>query len=475
MSIKYLGGIISGMCIGGGITYAILNKKIKNMSENNSDMVRLIKDFENKISEINNDHDNYQIDSADKISILEKSCHNAKMVCEQVSNSYKELLNPDMLADITIMDDVDHIDECLSAIEKATKSIHNLSTSINFDCISNTTCKTFINDTNDIMGITTDIISKSIKTYQDNFMNNDDDDEDDDEELKLVSPKRVIINSIRGTSKIFEAEPDDGFEIIDGSDPDNNDYCIDSKNIPALYNFLFASVVDQLSCHYVAEIDKETFNTLIEDMVITVSLSFINETDVVITAVNAAVPFELFGESIDNNKYNIYTIHGGELELANVMDYFRSGCDSNNNKTSQNDSTKNSSITETENKKEEKKVVKTNYDKVSIAFDSAISDDAVQFIVDTIGYNRESLVAFIGKLKILMKANPEAGEAIYNAYNAIFEEVQILIHDEKLTEEDIARCYNSIRAIYSNMKKNYSASIKSYKQTEREKVKNSIE
>jgi hypothetical protein len=122
-------------------------------------------------------------------------------------------------------------------------------------------------------------MSNTIKDIID-YADDDDDDDDDivpDQLNQTVSPKHVILLDINGKSTCFDADPDDGFEILDGSDPENNDYCFIAQNIPKLYRVLFDSIKDQLKSHYVYKIDSELFDELLEDMVITVSVSFVNE------------------------------------------------------------------------------------------------------------------------------------------------------------------------------------------------------
>lgn len=469
MSVKFFGGVAIGAIVGGSIVYTSLNKKIK---QQNIDAAERIEEHEKEVANILEARDEIISDYEKEIAELKKTVTvaveaniNAGVLCNNGIELYRRLLDPDMLADIADIDDGDYRDECLSVIDDVASTISAKISNVNFANISNNDLGIIMKEITDNMDDATDKIKDVIDTYQ---SEHEDEEDDDENEVTTITPGRVIVDCLDGTKKFFNAEPDDGFEIIDGSNPTDNEFCIDAQNIPELYKFMFDSIKDQLSYHYVAEIDGNTFERLIEDMTIIVTLSYVNDDsmDMVVTAVNAVVPFELFGESIGDKMYKIYSIEGGELDLANALDYFRSNHSDRGNEDRETNTDESSIKTEKPIKNEEE-VVKPIQ---QLQFESPVSDDAIQFVIETVGYNRDSLMSFIGNLKVLMKVNSEAAESIYSAYSDIITEIQDLNNQGKLTDIELGKYYTSIKAIHTNMKKNYGSAIKSYKQSMREKA-----
>ncbi len=375
-----------------------------------------------------------------------------KNLCEmhnRTIDAYDTLVNPDMLADISNINDDGYRDECLEEIERASKHIKSI-TYISDAGIFYTEDK-LESDTSMLLN-TTSTMSENIKRsiYDDDNAFDDDDDDDNNSETQTVSPRKLILNRVDGEAKIFDTDPDVGFEVLDGSNPDANDYCIVAQNVPALYNFLFNSIKSQLQSHYVSKISADAFDNLLEDMIITISFSFINDTDAEITEINAVVPFEVFNDVSDIKNNKIYCIKNGELTNDNIIHYFRSISpkhDVEGRKTS-------NSEVRSSSQKMEKKVVKN--------IDTSLSEENIKFITESIDFNRESLKSFVGKLGILLKANPEAGEAINDVFRTIIIEIHDAISENKLSDEYKASLVNTLKALNTNMRKNYGADIKRY-------------
>ena len=96
-------------------------------------------------------------------------------------------------------------------------------------------------------------------------------------------------------------------------------------------------------------------------------------------------------------------------------------------------------------------------------------DEIVSFFNKMIGFNSESLKSFVGKLHVLFKANTEAASSIATALDVIIEDIIDDYNSDTLTDSSKAVYSNSIRALITNMKKNYSADIKVYTQTHNKK------
>ena len=154
----------------------------------------------------------------------------------------------------------------------------------------------------------------------------------------------------------------------------------------------------------------------------------------VITAVNAVVPFEIFGINAPNQNIRIYTIKEGELDNDDIVHYFRGG-DRNNNISNQQ---KDSKQIMADSKEETK--VEVNTDTIDVSLSIANN----QFIIDTIGFSKESLNAFIVKHGILHKFNTDAAEAIELAYADIIREIYCMKANNKLDEDTTLRIANSL-------------------------------
>ena len=358
--------------------------------------------------------------------------HNQTSIC------FSQLIDPNMLADICDLTCTSDRDACLKRVEDVVTTINRLAITHKDEMLTEDQVDTKIDKLHTIIGEMSDELRDIIRNSE------DDDDEDDDEiEATTVSPKRILFTDISGRLKSFEADPDVGFEVLDGSDPENNDYCIIAQNIPPLYNLLFDSIKDQLKNHHTATIDADAFDNLLDDMLITVSFSFVNDDEAVITAVNAVVPFEIFTEDISDDKFVVYTIKEGELKTDNVMRYFRNSSRGNTVSSRKENSAEGGVETEISETSEEE-------------IDVSMSADNIQFVVETIGFNRDALQSFAGKLNILQKVNPDVAKNIMAGWGVILREIHTLKASNKLTDEAIQQEINAINALYTQLKKHRS-------------------
>ena len=372
-----------------------------------------------------------------KLSVLMNAYENVCTFYSKLTNGFNIILNPDMLADIASIKDVELRDKCLEEIEDAVASIskHIVHKS-----------ELMADDDKDKL---IDKIECHIETMCDNIKHiiieyEESDDEDGDEGTdgaETVSPKKLILKGVDCDDRIFETDPDIGFEVLSGPEEGGNSYCIYAQNDAKLYNFLRDSIKDQMASHYTAKIDPEVFDNIIEDIVITVSFSFINETDAVITEVAAAIQFEVF-----SNKNNYYHVKGGDIDHDHVVHYIRV-----------NNTPVNSDIGE--------KDVPKNGDETTSTEEKTVEINPVEFLVETIDYNQAEITAFIKKLIILEKANNEAWCVIYNSFNDILSDIIKLNESNELTELKKAEFVAQIKALNKNMKRNYGADINLYKQT----------
>lgn len=443
---KLIGGAVMGTIFGAGITAAIYNHKVKLLKLQKAE-AKVNSDEE--IAKLNSDLEFEQL-YRNKLGELHKSTISA----------FNHICNVDMLADISQLND---IDSCLTAIKDAAQSITDAS-DIDFSVILDekivTAHKSMISDyatdaCREIMDIidNDDVDDTDIDVVDDS---DNDSDDDGDNEIPTISPKTIIIQSLDGSVKAFDAEPDIGFEVLDGSDPENNDYCIMAQNIPALYNFLHDSIKSQLKEHYVFKIDTDTFDYIIEDMVITVSLAFIDEATMVVTDASAVVPFEIFGETANDGTIKFYNIAEGELNIDSAIKYFGNTTSIDDIQNEPTGAVQNSVDTkEKKNPPEEKMVNK----QIANDFDTSLSDENIQYIFDTIGYNQQALKVFMGKLGVLMRINPEAGMTIYDAYVEILRDIHTHEDNDELTENKQNLISNSLKALINNMKKNYGHDI----------------
>lgn len=453
MNGKVIGGIAAGTLIGGGITYAICKKKMNELDSKHK----------NDINELNEAIDIVNAEKNDNII----ACNDKKVIettiRDHVISAYRRISDVNMVADISNIKNIEIRDECLSEIEKVIDELSHIINITHENEVTINHLPKVICDIDRKVETMCSNIKDIIKEYELHYEEEDDEDDEDDEEseIQTISPRRVILKCLDGPDKIFEADLDGKFEVLDGSDTENNDYCIIAQNIPELYTFLFTSIKDQLKWHYTSEIDIDAFDSLLEDMIITVSLEFINDDDTMITSVNAVVPFEIFGSSVDNEKCKFYTVKEGELNINDVIRYFRinnGGNDIQSKSINTNESIKTTTI-ETE-KKETQKVVKFSNRPTEID----LSDNTINYIVESICFNRDALKAFVGKLNILLKSNPEAGNTVKSSYIDLVQEIHQLQDNNMLDEITTARISNSLRVLISNMKRNYGSSIKAYAQ-----------
>jgi hypothetical protein len=347
-----------------------------------------------------------------------------------------------MIADISTISDIRLRDKCLKEIDDCVTyiSTHIIHKS---ELMDDDTTNDLISKVNKRVAVMVDSISELLEEAGDI---DEEDDDDVDEDVETVSPKKLILKGVDCPDKIFKLDPDIGFEVIEGSDPENNDYCIYAQNDANLYNFLRDSIRDQLSTHYSVKLNKDAFDDMIEDLLITVSFSFINETDAVITEVASVIQFNNFKDR-KNNTYVTKERYDHDNHVHSCT------CGHDSVDTNDHDQ----SVNETETQEEE------NYEEVSMV--SMPQDEILTFLVDKVGANRDSMKHFINTLTILQKANPEAYESISDAFVDIMEDIEETDRNGKLTDEKKMEVRAQIKTIVRNMKKHYGADINLYLQT----------
>lgn len=444
MSLKLFGGIAIGAVIGGGVTYAFYRNKHKTAETENA---RFNEEYAHKMNDIVSN-----LREENNKNIVKQQ--NTSAICDSILQSFHRFTDIDMIADIANIGDIEYRDRCFAEIEGATTDIEKLCNILDDNLLNSEK----IADIRAKINLRIEKMCSEIKDIINICEDDDDDDDQLDENNVTISPKKIILNSIGGTSMVFDADPDDGFEVLDGSDVENNDYCFVAQNVPKLYNILFNSIRTQLAEHYVLKIDPDAFDMILEDMVITVSVSFINDTDVVVTAVNAVVPFEIFGITTSDKNFKIYSIQEGEITNDVIIRYFRSINSNDDIQNQQKNSNESCIKTETVIKSTETPI---DYDKLDVS----LSDENIQFIINTIGFSRESLKAFFTKLNILCRVNPEAGGAIKEAFEYILRDIHSKKVNNQLNDDTKLHLANSLRALILNMKKNYGAEIKSAQYT----------
>lgn len=444
MNAKIFGGMVIGTILGGGLTYAICRK-------HHTDIESKYKAKVDSLAEELNMHKTTIATLQTETDGLYKECERSGLVERKVNDVYQQMVSAyqaiadvNMIADIANIKDIDVRDECLTSIEHANTKVTNLAKI----CFNYVTDIDLLNDTSNkidnIIKTMTDTIKTTIIDYD---QDDDDDDEDvDDNEIALaISPKHIILKCLGGQDKIFKPESG-SFEVLDGSDPDENDFCILAENVKPLYDFLFMSIKNQLKSHYVSEIDLDTFDEIIDDMIITVSLAYINETDTVITAVNAVVPFEIFGDSPLTEISKTYSINETLLMNGDIQRYFDSRQRNHSNRAAQ---------------LSDISAIQPTTEPI-FKFVPDLSDDTIRYIVQTIGYNRDALKSFIGKLEILLNANFEAGDVIRSTFFDIATEIDETNHNGRLDDAAKNRFSSNIRALILNMKRNYGMIIRGH-------------
>ena len=453
MNFKVFGGIAAGAVIGCGAAMLFYNKKIKELKIGRetaeSELSKISYDYDQKLEKLTVKYNDLEFTS----SIAKQ---NIILLYNAMQDAYCKISNVDMLADISAIKDVPLRDKCFSYIDSAIVNIDKLC-NLSDEAISvPAIVKNAIDNIHDCAKTMQLDISRILEMYTDNDDDEDDDDEyENDSDIETISPRHIILNCIDGKSMVFDADPDGGFEVLDGSDVENNDYCIVAQNVPKLYNILFDSVKEQLQSHYVAKINSDAFDMILDDLVITVSLEFINDTDAVITAVNAVVPFELFGLNTKEKTIQIYTIKEGELDNGDVIHYFRSALGSYNIQNQQECLEQDMAKTSKETEMEIAEATKSN-------IDVSVSDENIQFIINTIGYSKESLKSFMTKMAVLYRINSEAAESIESAYADIIREIYFIKANNKIDESNKLRIANLLRSLIYNMNRNHGSAIKAY-------------
>lgn len=378
----------------------------------------------------------------------------------------------DMIADISVMDSA-RLDACLNAIKNTTLDIAEcinvcVSTSVLTEKEANKYRDRIIGSTS----ITCDLIHDVIREYEsiedddDNYDDEDvdddsddddevigvkmsidpdddcEDDDDDDDDLVYIYPKAIVPNCVNGHAKQYDVDEEGIGIFIDFSDISNNVYCTKAEYIPELCNDLKQSVKEQCSGHIINQINPDIFDALIEDSDITLYLAYLDDSEDVMTILNWRIDLEMGVHSIklDSGDTKIYNVIDGRVNDDSVKNYFKCQSDDNGGDDSSKDDDTNADYTD-----------------MNI-------DDSIQFIIENVGYNRESLKCFIDKLGILYTVNYEAWEAICTAYSEIIRDIHKFKKSGKLTDETSTLICNRIKALKENMTRNYGGAIRLYRQ-----------
>ena len=422
MAIKFIVGAIGGTMVGAGITYYYMNRERKEVQEK-------IDQYKAKCADLNAKYE----ESSEVISVLRTTNELKNNIINSEIDALNRLADVNMYADISAINNIEIRNKCFEFIDMAKTAIKDhCGDPENFD-------------SNIIENIISDMESK-IK----NIIMNYDEEEDEDEiteDNAVVSPKAIVLKAINNRKpKIFNTT-DIEFEIIDGSDTENNEYHVSVDSCVELYNFLFNTIKPQLHNQYAFKIDADAFDAMIDGMEIFATLSFINDDVMEIKQVHAYVPFEVF-----ENEGNFYYIEGGEILHGDIIEFSKHSASGINIQNKQSDSDK-GGIKKTEPPKTQKMV---------IDIDLSLSEENAEFLVSSINFNKEALKYFFAKLAILQKVNVEAYDAISTAFKDILHEIYIHKNNETLDDNTKRRYSTGIQALINNLKKNYGNVIKNY-------------
>jgi hypothetical protein len=385
----------------------------------------------------------------------EKLMHDYANLCalnEKITQAFNIILNPDMIADIANIDNIEMRDACLSEIENCVSTISKYIIH-RTEILSDEKLKEIIDKVMDHVNEMTTNIKKYIDDYNADIDDSDDEDvdEDGDDDVieETVSPRKIILKGVNCEDKIFVVDPDIGFRVITIED---GDYCIYAQNAAKLYNFLKESIKEQSSAHYVAKIDPVIFENMMgDDVKIMISLRFINKTDAIVTSASTITPFEIFN---DNGKF--YQVEDGEVSHDNIIHFIRSHSNSSADVIRK----ENLPISSDEKivSDPSQKVIKyTKADKPDTTDDI---DGYINYIAETIGYNHEGLMAFKKRMNALSVIKPEAYASVYAAFIDIINNIP-----DKLTTEDVPQITRNLDALLKNIKTHYGAEIKAYYQS----------
>ena len=90
--------------------------------------------------------------------------------------------------------------------------------------------------------------------------------------------------------------------------------------------------------------------------------------------------------------------------------------------------------------------------------------DCIQFIIDTIGFNREAINSFLEKLTILKIVNPEAWESIYIRFIEIIRDAKDIKDAKELDSENVAILHDRLQTLKVELGKNHGTEIRKYRQ-----------
>jgi hypothetical protein len=441
-------GFVAGAATAAVVTKLTLDGKFKKyQSEKEAEIAVL----QNENSKLNKKLE----ELSSKYSIIMRGYENLCKYSCNMTKGFNIILDPDMIADISNICNISLRDACLREIEDCVEYISSFHIHKS-EFISDEELEEIIEKVNNR-------IENMANTIKENIDKDDEESEDEeteiiddeDDEIETVSPKKLILKGINCEDKIFETDPDIGFEVIKGPDTNNKYYCIYAQNDAKLYNFLKESIKDQLTNHYVARIDPDIFEEITDDLRITVSFEFINENDAEITEVAAVIPFEIFN---NKNKKKLYIVKDGDISNDQCLHVLRGNSHSSaGNIREENNSKPNEETTSEEVEKEE--MIEDDKDTRPSA------NDDIDYLVEVIGYNEASLKHFINRLNTLKKANNKGWEEI----NAELIDTTIKIDEVRksgnLDELKKADFRANIKALTQVMKNKYKRDIDLYEQS----------
>lgn len=425
-----IAGFILGATTASIIADAIFRKKSKKYQAEKEGEIAILQnendEVTNKYNEIVHDYENL-----------------CKFNCQMTKN-FASMLDPNMLADIASISNVAHRDACLSAIEDTVEmlSSYHIHKSEN---ISDEELEDITNKINNRIKYMTDTIKEHIEDDDDEI-----DEDEEESENNIVSIRNLLLTGVNGTDKIFVMNDPDGY-VTDKyiSDPDNNVFCINAEYSSELYEFLKENSYIQNKSNYLLNIDQELFDDVNEDAdEILVYFSFINEYDAVITNVINGNTLGILKDPKSNNYY-----HVKEVDVSNDKFIHFSRSITNSNIISDGEETS-ASEEETE-LDEEEETVDSRYN----------MDEMKEYLIDVINYNKSSLDYFIGRLKILNKANNEAWKDINGQLVDIIIEIDGFRKASKLTDIKKTEFKEKVKTILQGMKNKYKLEIELYEQS----------
>lgn len=272
----------------------------------------------------------------------------------------------------------------------------------------------------------------------------DDDDDEDEDDVFVIHPTDIVVKCVNGNNKVYKADSVEGFEVIlADSDIEENQYCIMAQYIPELYSDLKASVMNQIKDHYVNQIDNESFEYLLDEVEIVIYLNLAEDNIALLSGVKAVIPFDVFSVVTEDSGVLYFNTTDSIVEDVDLQ-YFI-GYDEDDNNDSSNNAESDPIIEDPEN-----------------------IEVIVDFVVESINFNRDSLKGFVGKLDILKEVNPDAA---LDAYKELFDIVRE-IHRAKNSNDisnDVANGLKTrLQLLKEDTLKNHGGEIRKHKQQMKE-------